>query len=73
MAVFEGIVHSGSVLLPADADLPDGTVVRVEPVAKRTFADLREFAGSWQGDDADSVVAEVYRSRSSAPPRAGLE
>ena len=71
--VYKGIVHNGAVRLPPEAKLPDGMEVRIEPVARKTFADLLDLAGTWEGDDADRVVDEIYASRSSAPPRASLD
>lgn len=70
MSMFQGVVRGGSVLLPPDVDLPDGTVVRVETVSHRTFAGLEDLKGRWNGDDAESVVDEIYRRRSSASQRA---
>ena len=33
-----GKVTKGAVVLPPEADLPDGTMVRVEPIATETLA-----------------------------------
>jgi hypothetical protein len=38
--VFKGIVENGSVKLPPEAELPDGTEVRVEPADQRPLMDL---------------------------------
>ncbi len=70
--VFEGVVRNRAVVLPPEADLPEGTIVRIEAASSRRFSDLAELAGTWEGDDADRVVAEIYALRSSAPPRASL-
>jgi len=71
--VFEGVVHNGSVMLPPEAHLPEGTIVRIETPPVKRFGDLMELAGAWEGDDADRVVAEIYSLRTSAPRRAPLE
>ncbi len=71
--VLQGIVENGVVRLPADASLPDGTIVRVEANPRTRFSDLMDLAGTWQGDDAEHVVEEIYASRSSAPTRASLD
>ena len=70
--VFEGVVRNRAVLLPPEANLPEGTIVRIEASPAKRFNDLVELAGAWEGDDADRVVAEIYALRSSAPPRASL-
>ncbi len=71
--VFEGVVRNGAVVLPPEANLPEGTIVRIETGSLRRFDDLVELAGTWEGDDADRIVAEIYSMRSSAPPRVTLE
>jgi len=71
--VFEGVVRNRAVVLPPEADLPEGTIVRIEAAPSRRFNDLADLAGTWDGDDADRVVAEIYALRSSAPRRASLE
>ena len=70
--VFESVVRNKAVVLPPEADLPDGTIVRIEAAPFRRFNDLAELAGTWEGDDADRIVAEIYALRSSAPSRASL-
>ncbi len=70
--VFEGVVRNKAVALPPEADLPEGTIVRIEVAPFRRFNDLVKLAGTWEGDDADRIVAEIYALRSSAPPRASL-
>ncbi len=70
--VFEGVVRNRAVVLPPDADLPEGTIVRIEAAPFRRFNDLVELAGTWEGNDADRVVADIYALRSSAPPSASL-
>ncbi|MCH7808576.1 MAG: hypothetical protein IIB60_05075 [Planctomycetes bacterium] len=71
--VFEGVVRNRAVLLPPEADLPEGAIVRIEVTPFRRFNDLVELGGgTWEGDGADRVVAEIYALRSSAPPRASL-
>jgi len=71
--VYEGVVRNRTVMLPPEADLPDGTIVRIEAAPVKRFSGLAELAGTWEGDDADRVVADIYAMRSSAPPRASLE
>ncbi|MFQ5495872.1 MAG: hypothetical protein ACE5EX_10880 [Phycisphaerae bacterium] len=70
--VYKGVVRNRTVVLPPEADLPEGTIVRIEAARSRRFNDLVDLGGSWEGDDADRVVAEIYARRSSAPPRASL-
>ncbi|MEE9295954.1 MAG: hypothetical protein V3W34_13460 [Phycisphaerae bacterium] len=70
--VFEGVVRNRAVVLPTEADLPEGTIVRIEAAPLKRINDVVELAGTWEGDDADGVVAEIYALRSSAPPRASL-
>ena len=65
--VFQGVVQGGAVKLPPGANLPDGTTVRIEVAPTTRFGDLLPLAGTWEGDDADRVVAEIYALRSSAP------
>ncbi len=65
--VYHGVVRDGAVRLPPDADLPDGTPVRVEALPGGRFRDLLDLAGTWTGDDADEVVEEIYRLRSRGP------
>jgi hypothetical protein len=49
-----GRVSKGTVVLPPDANLPDGTEVRVEPVAPKTLADrLKDSIGSVRGGPPD--------------------
>lgn len=44
---FVGKVTKGSVLLPPEANLPEGTPVRVEPIAPQTLAErLRDLIGA---------------------------
>ena len=64
------MVRNRAEVLPPEADLPAGTIVRIEAAPFRRFKDLAELAGTWEGDDADRVVAEIDALRSSAPPRA---
>lgn len=66
--VFEGVVRNRAVALPPDTNLPEGTVVRIETAPHRRFSDLAELAGTWEGEDADEIVADIYALRSSAPP-----
>ena len=70
---FEGIVRNGVVELPSNASVPDGTVVRVEAPCAKSCHDLLAHAGTWEGDDADRIVEEIYALRSSAPPRVPLD
>jgi hypothetical protein len=71
--VFKGIVRDGAVKLPPDAALPDGTVVRVEAASAKRFRDLLDLAGTWDGEDAERVVEEIYARRSSAPQRVSFD
>ncbi len=56
--VYEGIVQNGAVKLPPNVDLPDGTVVRIEPAPERPLMDLaRRLQGvntdpAWPADGA---------------------
>jgi hypothetical protein len=59
--------------LPAEAALPDGTVVRIEATRRARFGDLMDLAGTWKGEDAQRIVDEIYAARSSAPARASLD
>jgi hypothetical protein len=63
---YRAVVRNGAVELPLDAGIADGTEVDVyvRPPAVR-LGDLLQFAGTWEGDDADEVVDMIYRSRSS--------
>ncbi|MFQ5422989.1 MAG: hypothetical protein ACE5F9_03310 [Phycisphaerae bacterium] len=49
-----------AVALPPESELPEGTIVRVEAAPLGRFNDLMELAGTWEGDDADRIVAEIY-------------
>lgn len=69
----KGVVKNGVVQLPPEACLSDGTVVHIETVAGGTFASLEGLAGTWEGDDAEIVVEDIYRLRSSAPSRSYLD
>ncbi len=60
---YKGIVKNGAIKLPAEANLSDGTVVRIETTMPRRFGDLLDLAGTWAGDDADQVVKEIYETR----------
>lgn len=71
---FETVVKNNTISVPDELSVPDGTIVRVETVPlQHTFAGLLEFAGCWAGDDAEKVLEEIHRSRSSAPPRAAID
>jgi hypothetical protein len=49
-----GRVSKGTVMLPPDANLPDGTEVRVEPVAPKTLAErFKDIIGIVQGGPRD--------------------
>jgi len=49
-----GKVSKGTVVLPADANLPEGTEVRVEPVAPKTLAErLKDVIGTVRGGPPD--------------------
>jgi hypothetical protein len=67
---FKGIVKNGVVKLPAGANWPDGTVVRIEATIPRRFGDLLDLAGTWAGDDAERIVEEIYTKRTTTPLRA---
>jgi hypothetical protein len=73
MMRFTGVVKNGVVVLPPDAHLANGTKVCVETGEEHRFADLLKLAGTWEGDDADRIVAEIYKTRSSAPARASFD
>jgi hypothetical protein len=66
--VLEGVVRNRAVAYPPEADLPGGTIVCIEAAPLRRFTDLVALAGTWDGDDADRVVAETYSLRSNGPP-----
>lgn len=52
---YMGKVRKGTVVLPAEADLPEGTVVRVEPIAadslaarlKKVIGIVRDMPADW--------------------------
>jgi hypothetical protein len=71
--VFQAVVHNGTIKLPPEADLPDGTLVRIEAAAPARFGDLPDLAGTWDGDGADRIVKEIYDLRSSSPSRATFD
>ncbi|MGO9271262.1 MAG: hypothetical protein ACLQOO_13570 [Terriglobia bacterium] len=49
-----GRVSNGTVVLPPEANLPEGTEVRVEPVAPKTLAErLKDVIGTVHGGDPD--------------------
>ena len=51
---FWGKVSKGTVVLPPEANLPDGTEVRVEPVPPKTLAErLRDVIGTVRGGPPD--------------------
>ena len=69
----QGVVRNGVVVLPTGTTFPDGTVVRVEATRDLRFKDLLELAGTWEGDDADAIVDEIYALRTSAAARVPLD
>lgn len=71
--VFEGVVRNGAVQLPPEVNLPDGTVVRVEANSACKFEHLLPLAGTWHGGDADQIVEDIYKLRSSAPRRPSFD
>ena len=71
--VFKGVVRNGAIKLPSEVDLPDGTIVRIETGDGARFSDLLDLAGTWEGDDAEHVLAEIHATRSSSPRRATLD
>jgi hypothetical protein len=51
---FWGKVSKGTVVLPPEANLPDGTEVRVEPLPQRTLEErLKDVIGTVQGGPPD--------------------
>jgi len=70
---YRGIVKNGAIELPAEAQWPDGTVVRLEASVPKRFGDLLDLAGTWAGDDADRVVEEIYKARTTSDSRARFE
>ncbi len=51
---YRGKVEKGTVVLPPEANLPDGTEVQVEPVAPNTLAErLKEVIGAVHGGPPD--------------------
>ena len=51
---FLGVVSKGMVVLPPDANLPDGTEVRVEPIPAKTLAErLGDVIGIVRGGPPD--------------------
>lgn len=67
---FEAKVINGRIELPPGVALPDGTSVTVEATrASHTIADLLPLLGTWEGDDAEEIIEEVYRYRSHSPAR----
>lgn len=48
--VYKGIVEKGTVKLPPEADLPDGTEVRIEPMDRRPLMDLVRRLEDIEGD-----------------------
>jgi hypothetical protein len=49
-----GKVKNGAVILPAGANLPDGTRVRIEPLPEKTLAErMKEVIGSVKDLPAD--------------------
>lgn len=58
---FWGKVSKGTVVLPPEANLADGTEVRVEPVAPKTLAErLKEVIGSVHGGPPDWAENHYY-------------
>jgi hypothetical protein len=69
---YTGIVENGKVTLPPEAQFPDGTKVRIEPVEPAaeapTLADsLREFIGTF--DDLPSDFARNHDHYIHGTPR----
>ena len=53
---FTAVVENGTIKLPPEVNLPDGTEVKIEPVAmpKRTFGEeFKEFIGAWKDGPED--------------------
>jgi len=51
---YVGRVSNGTVILPPEANLPDGTEVRVEPLAAITLAErLKDVIGAVRGGPPD--------------------
>jgi hypothetical protein len=56
-----GRVSKGTVVLPPEANLPDGTEVRVEPVAPKTLAErLKDVIGTVHGGPPDWAENHDY-------------
>ena len=59
-------VKNGTVELPPDVLIEDGTEVEVTVLPRGAdLGALLSQAGTWHGDDADEVVELIYHSRSS--------
>lgn len=63
---FTAVIRNGAIELPAAHNLPDGTIVRIETLEPKVARDLLPVCGTWEGDDADRIVAEIYQLRSSS-------
>ncbi len=51
---FVGKVTNGTIVIPSDVKLPEGTVVRVEPLGDETLAQrLKDVIGTVEGLPAD--------------------
>lgn len=58
---FLGVVSKGMVVLPPDANLADGTEVRVEPIPARTLSErLSDVIGIVRGGPADLAENHDY-------------
>jgi len=63
---YKATVKKGVVVLPPEAVIADGTEVEVVVRPRGTaLGALLEFAGNWNGDDADEIVNVIYNARSS--------
>ena len=70
---YRGIVRNRSVELPPGVNIPDGTIVTIEPASRRRFADLLELAGTWAGNDADKILDEIHAARSSRADKVSFD
>ncbi len=65
---YRAVVKNGAAVLPADAQIADGTEVEVVVSSRGTpLRELLRYSGKWHGDDADEVLEMIYRTRSSRP------
>jgi len=59
--VYQGVVENGTVKLPPEADLPDGTAVRIEPLEDRPLLQLLKGLEGLESDpDSPSDLATQH-------------